>query len=90
METSFFKQVCSAELCQYRIVDRMTGEEMDVRLAELVDPAGRLSRLGQDLGSGQPIANASSCPPLIRDSGSLPLLAGLRAVALSGGIAHHS
>jgi hypothetical protein len=55
MQTSFFKQVCSAELCQYRVVDRMTGEETDVRLTELVDPTGRLvtlaaSRLANNIG----------------------------------------
>lgn len=55
MRTSFFMQVCSAELCQYRIVDRMSGREMDIRLAELIDPSGRLvtlaaSRLANNIG----------------------------------------
>ena len=55
MQTSFFKQVCSAELCQYRIVDRMTGSETDIRLMELVAPSGRLvtlaeSRLANNVG----------------------------------------
>lgn len=55
LQTSFFKQVCSAELCQYRIVDRMTGEERDIRREELVDPSGRLvtlsaSRLANNIG----------------------------------------
>jgi hypothetical protein len=55
VRTSFFMQVCSAELCQYRIVDRVTGAEIDVRLDELVDPSGRLvtlagSRLANNIG----------------------------------------
>jgi hypothetical protein len=55
MQTSFFMQVCSAELCQYRIVDRVTGAETDIRLMELIDPSGRLvtlaaSRLANNIG----------------------------------------
>jgi hypothetical protein len=55
IRTSFFMQICSAELCQYRIVDRMTGTETDIRLVELVDPSGRLvtlaaSRLANNMG----------------------------------------
>ena len=55
IQTSFFMQVCSAELCQYRIVDRETGAETDIRLTELVDPGGRLitlaaSRLANNIG----------------------------------------
>jgi hypothetical protein len=55
VRTSFFKQVCSAELCQYRIIDRVTGAETDVRLQELIDPSGRLvtlaaSRLANNMG----------------------------------------
>lgn len=55
VRTSFFKQVCSAELCQYRIVDRATGAETDIRMQELVDPSGRLvtlaaSRLANNMG----------------------------------------
>ncbi len=55
VRTSFFMQICSAELCQYRIVDRKTGVELDVRLTELVDPSGRLvtlaaSRLANNVG----------------------------------------
>jgi hypothetical protein len=46
VKTSFFMHVCSAELCQYRIVDRVTGTETDIRLTELVDPSGRLVTLG--------------------------------------------
>lgn len=55
IRTSFFMQVCSAELCQFRIVDRMTGAEQDIRLLELVEPNGRLvtlasSRLANNIG----------------------------------------
>jgi hypothetical protein len=55
VKSSFFMQVCSAELCQYRIVDRVTGAETDIRMAELVDPSGRLvtlagSRLANNIG----------------------------------------
>ena len=55
LKTSFFMQVSSAELCQYRIVDRITGEETDIRLMELADPSGRLvtlaaSRLANNIG----------------------------------------
>lgn len=55
LRTSFFKQVCSAELCQYRVVDRMTGDERDIRGEELIDPSGRLvtlsaSRLANNIG----------------------------------------
>ena len=55
MRTSFFMQVCSAELCQFRIVDRVTGAEQDIRLLELVEPSGRLvtlasSRLANNIG----------------------------------------
>jgi 8-oxo-dGTP pyrophosphatase MutT (NUDIX family) len=55
MQTSFFMQVCSAELCQYRIVDRITGVQTDIRLEELVSPSGRLvtlaeSRLANNIG----------------------------------------
>jgi hypothetical protein len=55
MQTSFFMQVCSAELCQYVVVDRVTREEKDIRQMELVDPSGRLvtlaaSRLANNIG----------------------------------------
>jgi len=55
MRISFFMQVCSGELCQYRIVDQITGAETDIRLLELVDPSGRLvtlaaSRLANNMG----------------------------------------
>jgi hypothetical protein len=55
IRTSFFMQVCSAELCQYRIVDRETSVETDIRLVELVDPSRRLitlaaSRLANNIG----------------------------------------
>src|SRR6266540_3370668 len=53
--SSFFMHICSAELCRYRIVDRLTGVETDIRLTELVDPTGRLvtlaaSRLPNNIG----------------------------------------
>jgi hypothetical protein len=55
MQTSFFMQVCSAELCQYVVVDRVTREEKDIRRMELVDRSGRLvtlaaSRLANNIG----------------------------------------
>lgn len=55
LQTSFFKQVCSAELCQYRVVDKLTGDERDIRREELIDPSGRLvtlsaSRLANNIG----------------------------------------
>jgi hypothetical protein len=42
-----------------------------------------LVRLRQELNDGHSIDQAPSCPPVVRDSGSLPLIAGLRAVALN-------
>jgi 8-oxo-dGTP pyrophosphatase MutT (NUDIX family) len=55
LQTNFFNQVCSAELCQYRIDDRITGEEREIRIEELVTPSGRLvtlseSRLANNMG----------------------------------------
>ena len=43
-----------------------------------------LNRLRQELYDGQSIDQAPSCPQVIRDSGSLPLIVGLRAAALNG------
>jgi len=55
MRSSFFMQICSAELCQYQIVDRVTGREYEIRLSELVDPSGRIvtlaaSRMANNVG----------------------------------------
>jgi hypothetical protein len=55
IESTYFMQVCSGELCQYKIVDQITEEEMEVRLRELVAPSGRLvtlseSRLANNIG----------------------------------------
>jgi hypothetical protein len=43
-----------------------------------------LDQLRRELHDGHTITKAPSCPPPIRDSGSLPLIAGLRAAALYG------
>jgi hypothetical protein len=43
-----------------------------------------MNRLQEELDDGYPIDQAPSCPLVVRDSGSLPLIAGLRAVALNG------
>jgi hypothetical protein len=55
MESTYFMQACSGELCQFKIVDQITEEEMEVRLRELVAPSGRLvtlseSRLANNIG----------------------------------------
>ena len=55
IRTSFFKQVCSAELCQYEINDHTTHHKIDVRSQELIDPSNRLvtlaaSRLANVIG----------------------------------------
>lgn len=45
MRTSYFNHICSADLCQYRITDRITGAQSDIRRMELIDPSGRLVTL---------------------------------------------
>jgi hypothetical protein len=55
IRTRFFEQICSGELCQYKIEDRINRQEMEVRLRELVAPSGRLvtlaeSRLANNIG----------------------------------------
>jgi hypothetical protein len=55
IQTSFFMQICSGELCQYLVRDRVTGEQKDIWDEELVDPRGRLvtlaaSRLANNIG----------------------------------------
>jgi 8-oxo-dGTP pyrophosphatase MutT (NUDIX family) len=44
---TFFDAVCSNELCRYRVVNRATGEETDVRARELVTQSGRLVSLAE-------------------------------------------
>ncbi|HEY2523040.1 MAG TPA: hypothetical protein VGJ19_23215 [Streptosporangiaceae bacterium] len=41
-----------------------------------------LPRLRQELDDGYSVDQAPSCPPVVRDSGSLPLIAGLRSPCL--------
>jgi hypothetical protein len=45
VETSYFDHVCSAELCQYTVIDRATNAETEIRRIELIDPGGRLVTL---------------------------------------------
>ena len=61
-------------------IARVMGISRNTVRAVFVD----LGRLRQELDSGYSIDQAPSCPPVIRDSGSLPLIVGLRAVAFAG------
>lgn len=45
VETSYFDHVCSAELCQYTVIDQVTNAETEIRRIELIDPGGRLVTL---------------------------------------------
>lgn len=45
VETSYFDHVCSAELCQYTVIDQATNAETEIRRLELIDPGGRLVTL---------------------------------------------
>jgi hypothetical protein len=44
-ETGFFMGICSSELCQYQLIDEVTGQQTEVRLEHLLEPSGRLVTL---------------------------------------------